>query len=143
MKLRLIMFLAFVCLMQASFAQSRQLTGKVTGDKNTPLISATILVKGAYFIDTLTNRRLNIFADRIIDATELGDGLASAGGFQKFVNDAINWSDVMPYVNYVNLMTYDLVSGYATTTGHHSPLFESCQVNHQGIQIYRTMKLIL
>ena len=47
MKLRLIMFLAFVCLMQASFAQSRQLTGKVTGDKNTPLISATILVKGA------------------------------------------------------------------------------------------------
>lgn len=41
------MFLAFVCLMQASFAQSRQLTGKVTGDKNTPLISATILVKGA------------------------------------------------------------------------------------------------
>ncbi len=47
MKLRLIMFSAFVCLMQASFAQSRQLTGKVTGDKNTPLISATILVKGA------------------------------------------------------------------------------------------------
>ena len=34
----------------------------------------------------------------------------AAGGFQKFVNDAINWSDVMPYVNYVNLMTSALVS---------------------------------
>ena len=36
----------------------------------------------------------------------------AAGGFQKFANDAVDWSDIMPYVNYVNLMTYDLVSGY-------------------------------
>ena len=41
------MFLAFMCMMQASFAQTRQLSGKVTGDKNSPLISATIIVKGA------------------------------------------------------------------------------------------------
>ena len=43
------------------------------------LIQSKDKIKGAYFIDTLTKRRLNIFADRIIDATELGDGLASAG----------------------------------------------------------------
>jgi hypothetical protein len=43
------------------------------------LIKSNNKIKGAYFIDTLTKRRLNIFADRIIDATELGDGLASAG----------------------------------------------------------------
>lgn len=43
------------------------------------LIKSKDKIKGAYFIDTLTKRRLNIFADRIIDATELGDGLASAG----------------------------------------------------------------
>jgi hypothetical protein len=43
------------------------------------LIQSNNKIKGAYFIDTLTKRRLNIFADRIIDATELGDGLASAG----------------------------------------------------------------
>jgi len=47
MKLRLSMFLAFVCMMQASFAQTRQLSGKVTGDKNSPLISANIIVKGS------------------------------------------------------------------------------------------------
>ena len=49
----------------------------------------------------------------------------AAGGFQKFVAEAINWKDVMPYVNYVNLMTYDLVSGNATVTGHHSGLFST------------------
>ena len=49
----------------------------------------------------------------------------AAGGFQKFVAEAINWKDVMPYVNYVNLMTYDLVSGNATFTGHHSALFST------------------
>jgi len=47
MKLRLSMFLAFVCMMQASFAQTRQLSGKVTGDKNSPLISANIIIKGS------------------------------------------------------------------------------------------------
>ena len=49
----------------------------------------------------------------------------AAGGFQKFANDAVNWSDIMPYVNYGNLMTYDLVGGYSTTTGHHSALFST------------------
>lgn len=28
----------------------------------------------------------------------------------------------MPLLNRVNIMTYDLVSGYATVTGHHTPL---------------------
>jgi len=43
------------------------------------LIKSKDKIKGAYFIDTVTKHRLNVFADRIIDATELGDGLASAG----------------------------------------------------------------
>ena len=49
----------------------------------------------------------------------------AAGGFKRFAEEAINWSEVMPYVNYVNLMTYDLVSGYATVTGHHTPLYST------------------
>jgi chitinase len=49
----------------------------------------------------------------------------AAGGFQKFIAESIDWQDVMPYVNYVNLMTYDLVSGNATVTGHHSALFST------------------
>lgn len=51
----------------------------------------------------------------------------AAGGFEKFVNEAVEWEKVMPLVDRVNLMTYDLVSGYATVTGHHTPLHSTPQ----------------
>ena len=50
----------------------------------------------------------------------------AAGGFPKFLEQSINWQEVMPLVNNVNLMSYDLVSGYSTTTGHHTPLYSTC-----------------
>ncbi len=46
----------------------------------------------------------------------------AAGGFVKYLEQSIDWDAVMPLVNFVNLMTYDLVGGYATITGHHTPL---------------------
>ena len=46
----------------------------------------------------------------------------AAGGFVKYLEQSIDWNAVMPLVDYVNLMTYDLVGGYATITGHHTPL---------------------
>jgi len=46
----------------------------------------------------------------------------AAGGFVKYLKQSIDWDAVMPLVNFVNLMTYDLVGGYATVTGHHTPL---------------------
>lgn len=46
----------------------------------------------------------------------------AAGGFDKFLENSIDWDAVMPQVDFVNLMTYDLVSGYATVTGHHTLL---------------------
>jgi chitinase len=49
----------------------------------------------------------------------------AAGGFQKFLEEAVDWKEVMPYVDYVNLMTYDLVSGFATVTGHHTGLYST------------------
>jgi len=49
----------------------------------------------------------------------------AAGGFQKFIDNAVNWDAVMPVVNYVNLMTYDLVSGFSTVTGHHTALYST------------------
>lgn len=51
----------------------------------------------------------------------------AAGGFQKFIDEAIEWKKVIPLVNHINVMTYDLVSGYATTTGHHTPLHSTQQ----------------
>ncbi|MEO7983114.1 MAG: glycoside hydrolase family 18 protein, partial [Bacteroidota bacterium] len=46
----------------------------------------------------------------------------AAGGFVKYLEESIDWNAVMPVVDFVNLMTYDLVGGYATVTGHHTPL---------------------
>lgn len=47
----------------------------------------------------------------------------AAGGFEKFLQNSVEWSLVMPLVDYVNLMTYDIVNGNSTETGHHTPLY--------------------
>lgn len=46
----------------------------------------------------------------------------AAGGFVKYLEQSVDWEIVMPIVDFVNLMTYDLVGGYAIVTGHHTPL---------------------
>jgi len=46
----------------------------------------------------------------------------AAGGFISYLENAIDWDEVSPQVDFINLMTYDLVSGYSTVTGHHTPL---------------------
>ena len=56
---------------------------------------------------------------------EMGNELLlsfAAGGFVKYLEESIVWPKVHPLVDFINLMTYDLVGGYATTTGHHTPL---------------------
>lgn len=49
----------------------------------------------------------------------------AAGGFKQFLDESIEWKEAMPYLDYVNLMTYDLVNGYSTKTGHHTPLYST------------------
>jgi chitinase len=49
----------------------------------------------------------------------------AAGGFQKFLEESVDWNNVMKHVDYVNLMTYDLVNGYSTVTGHHTGLYST------------------
>lgn len=61
---------------------------------------------------------------------ELGAGATisfAAGGFQKFLDLSVNWQAVMPLVDFANLMTYDLVSGFSKVTGHHTPLYSTPQ----------------
>ncbi len=47
----------------------------------------------------------------------------AAGGFNTFLEESVNWKEVMPVVDWVNLMSYDLVNGNSTITGHHTPLY--------------------
>lgn len=49
----------------------------------------------------------------------------AAGGYTEYLKTSIDWANVAPLVDYINLMTYDLVNGYATLTGHHTPLYSS------------------
>jgi chitinase len=49
----------------------------------------------------------------------------AAGGFSSYLENSVEWDKVMPLVNRVNLMTYDLVHGYSTVTGHHTPLYST------------------
>jgi chitinase len=61
----------------------------------------------------------------------------AAGGFQKYLDEAVDWKAVMPVVDYVNLMSYDLVSGFATTTGHHTALYsnpDQKESTHNAVQ---------
>jgi chitinase len=46
----------------------------------------------------------------------------AAGGFINYLEKSIDWKEVVPQVDFINLMTYDLVGGYSTITGHHTPL---------------------
>lgn len=49
----------------------------------------------------------------------------AAGGFTKFLEEAVDWIEVMKYVDRVYLMTYDLIHGYDTVTGHHTALYST------------------
>lgn len=53
----------------------------------------------------------------------------AAGAHDEFLNNSIEWDIVMPLVDNVNLMTYDLVNGYSKTTGHHTSLLATEQQN--------------
>ena len=48
----------------------------------------------------------------------------AAGGFPRFFDNSVEWDRVMPIVDYVNIMTYDLVAG-GPRTGHHTPLYST------------------
>ncbi|MDW3209217.1 MAG: glycoside hydrolase family 18 protein [Reichenbachiella sp.] len=49
----------------------------------------------------------------------------AAGGFDKFLIESVEWDKVMPLFNRVNLMSYDLINGFSTETGHHTALYSN------------------
>lgn len=62
----------------------------------------------------------------------------AAGGFAKFIDSSIEWKKVMKIVDRVNLMSYDLVHGFSTVSGHHTPLYSTPQQKestNNGVQM--------
>ncbi|MBV9963497.1 MAG: glycoside hydrolase [Parafilimonas sp.] len=51
----------------------------------------------------------------------------AAGGFENYLQQSIEWEKIKGLVDFVNLMSYDLVNGNSTITGHHTPLYSTPQ----------------
>ncbi|WGL17570.1 glycoside hydrolase family 18 protein [Microbulbifer bruguierae] len=49
----------------------------------------------------------------------------AAGGFDEFLQKSLDWQAITPLVNNINLMSYDLVNGFSTVTGHHTPIYST------------------
>ncbi|CAM3998934.1 glycoside hydrolase family 18 protein [Flavobacterium weaverense] len=49
----------------------------------------------------------------------------AAGGFQKFLDESVEWEKIMPLVDRVNIMSYDLVNGFSKSTGHQTSIFST------------------
>jgi chitinase len=51
----------------------------------------------------------------------------AAGGFAKFIDSSVEWKNVMPEINRVNVMSYDLIHGFSKVSGHHTPLYSTAK----------------
>lgn len=49
----------------------------------------------------------------------------AAGGFTTFLEQSIEWKKIVPLVDKINLMTYDLVHGNSSLSGNHTPLYST------------------
>ena len=70
----------------------------------------------------------------------------AAGGFQSFLDSSVDWKGLEPHLDFVNLMSYDLVSGFATVTGHQTPLYSGSKTKESvdnAIRFFRKIKFPL
>lgn len=51
----------------------------------------------------------------------------AAGGFNNFIDSSIEWKQAMHYADKVYVMSYDLVHGFSTVSGHHTSLYSTAQ----------------
>ena len=49
----------------------------------------------------------------------------ASGGLMECLENSYAWNDLIPYVDRVNLMSYDLVNSRNSSTGHHTPLYST------------------
>jgi chitinase len=56
----------------------------------------------------------------------------AAGGFDTFIDSAIEWKKIMKLIDKVNVMSYDLVHGASKVSGHHTPLYSTPQQKESG-----------
>ncbi len=70
----------------------------------------------------------------------------AAGGLQVHLEGCFDWDKINNYVDFVNIMSYDLVHGYSTKTGHHTNLYSTYPGEpsaDQAIQYFKKIKFPL
>lgn len=63
----------------------------------------------------------------------------AAGVFPKYLYHSIEWQKVMPLVDRVHLMSYDMVNRKSPFTGHHAALYST---PHQSVSIDNTIRFL-
>lgn len=63
----------------------------------------------------------------------------AAGGPDECLIKGFEWDSIMPLVDRVHIMSYDLVHGYSKTTGHHTALYAT---SGQRISAERSVQLL-
>ena len=63
----------------------------------------------------------------------------AAGGFTKYILQSVEWDQIMPLLDRVNLMTYDLVAGFDTISGHSTPLYSTPSQRESGDNAVRML----
>lgn len=66
----------------------------------------------------------------------------AAGGFTQYINESVDWKKVTPLVDRINLMTYDLITGYDTITGHHTGLYSTPEQKESCDNAVRMLKAL-
>lgn len=65
---------------------------------------------------------VQILREKMGDRYELS---FAAGGFDYYLQEAVDWAAIMPLLDNVNLMSYDIVNGNTPHTGHHTALYST------------------
>lgn len=63
----------------------------------------------------------------------------AAGGTDECLLKGFEWDSIMPLVDRVHIMSYDLVHGYSTMTGHHTPLYSSTWQDYSADRAVRLL----
>ncbi len=66
----------------------------------------------------------------------------AAGGFTSYIKESVDWKKVTPLVNRINLMTYDLITGYDTVTGHPTGLYSTVKQKESCENAVRMLKAL-
>lgn len=97
------------------------------------------------FILLLQALRDRLNAQRIADARPADDPylLTIAVGAGQAAIDPVDWVQVAPLVDWINVMAYDMAGGWAETTGHNAPLYPAPAADpplsaHTAMQSYVT-----